>query len=96
MEGINGKKRFTLRFVSNNNQELSFGDHNPNSNDDAYICRIRETGNYVLKITQCDGKPMGSIILPDDTLICNGWYPEERDDFVSLKDFPAIKDFVWK
>lgn len=89
MEGINNKKRFTIRFVSNNNQELSFGDHNENSNDRAELTPL-EGDRKILHIHDKKNNFIGMIVLPEDTLICNGWYPEERDEFV------PVKDFKWK
>lgn len=89
MEGVNGKKRFTIRFVSNNNQELSFGDHNPNSNDNADILQ-NGLGEWFLYINDNEGNIRGFYPLPYDTLVCNGWYSHERDEFV------PVKDFVWK
>lgn len=90
MEGLNGKKRFTIRFVSNNNQELSFGDHNPSSNDNATIGQNAGTGICFLEFLNNEGLRIGFLPLPDDTLVCNGWYEKERDEFV------PVKDFVWK
>ena len=90
MEGVLNKKRFTVKFVSNNSQEISFGDCNTNSNDNATISQNGATGIYFLEFLNNEGLRVGFWPLPDDTLVCNGWYPQERDEFV------PVKDFVWK
>ena len=90
MEGINGKKRFTVLFPSNNQQVLRFGDCNPNSNDRADI-KMRHVP--VLELYPKEGydqKPIGLMQLPEDAMAANGWYDHEHDGFV------LIKDFVWK
>lgn len=92
MEGINGKKRFTI-YIPGLGQ-VRFGTCDERDDDRRDL--IYDNGEYYLVHYPKESynlPAMGKFALPKNTLVANGWYDEEH---INTGGFFSLKDFQWK
>lgn len=86
--GVDGKKRFTIRYPDGTTE--SFGTCDPND-DERMAIEIRDGLPFLVKYERGDldysKRSVERTLLPKGTLVANGYYDYEWDEFVSPHDF---------